>query len=143
LFVRGNVVDEAADLEFRAGLLRHIAMEEKVLLPFARKRRNGEALPIARRIRLDHGALAALLIPTPTPETVRTIRRILSEHNPIEEGAGGLYETCEQLAGADTDELLEDLRSVPEVKLKAHVDSELTLRTTRQAVEMAGYQMDG
>jgi hypothetical protein len=104
--------------------------------------RNGEALPLAARIRLDHGAIAALLIPTPTPEIVRPIRTILKQHNPIEEGAGGLYEICEKLAGSDTDELLENLRSVPEVKLKAHVDSEWTRRTTRQAVEMAGHQME-
>jgi hypothetical protein len=37
-------------------------MEEKVLLPFAQKKRGGEPLPIAAKLRLDHGALAALLV---------------------------------------------------------------------------------
>jgi hypothetical protein len=43
-------------------------MEEKVLLPAAQKARGGEPLQIAAKLRLDHGALAALLVPTPTAE---------------------------------------------------------------------------
>ena len=52
--------------QFRAGLLRHIAMEEKILLPAVQRARGGTPLPIARQLRLDHGAIAALLVPTPT-----------------------------------------------------------------------------
>ena len=44
---------EAYDL-FRRGLLRHIAMEEKVLLPEARRLRGGSPLAIAVRLRADH-----------------------------------------------------------------------------------------
>ena len=47
----------------------------------------GEPLPVAARLRLDHGALATLLMPTPDrSDPGATIRRILSEHNRIEEG---------------------------------------------------------
>jgi hypothetical protein len=42
--------------QFRTGLLRHIKMEETILLPTAQKARGGEPLPIAAKIRLDHGA---------------------------------------------------------------------------------------
>ena len=59
-------VDAAAYHQFRAGLLRHIGMEEKILLPAAQRLRGGEPLPLAAKLRLDHGALAALLMPTPT-----------------------------------------------------------------------------
>jgi hypothetical protein len=64
--------------EFRAGLLRHIAMEEKVLLPDARLRR-GEPLPIAKQLLEDLALLASLMVPTPTHELVappaRRVRR--------------------------------------------------------------------
>src|SRR5262245_30995230 len=53
--------DPAAYAAFRRGLLRHIAMEEKILLPTAQRARGGKPLPLAGRLRLDHGALAALL----------------------------------------------------------------------------------
>src|SRR5262245_30922604 len=59
-------IDDSAYAQFRAGLLKHIGMEEKVLLPAAQKLRGGEPLPVAPRLRLDHGALAALLVPSPT-----------------------------------------------------------------------------
>src|SRR5574341_1006926 len=80
--------------EFRAGLLKHIAMEEKILLPAARRLRGGEPLPIADRLRRDHGALAALLVPTPTPAILAKIRAILNDHNSVEEGPEGVYEVC-------------------------------------------------
>lgn len=127
--------------QFRQGLLRHIAMEEKVLLPFAREKRGGEPLEVAARIRLDHGAIAALLAPTPTAQLIATLRTILAAHNPIEEGPGGLYETCEGLAGSELDALVERLRAVPEVKLAPLSDSPRALRSMKEAVERAGYQL--
>ncbi|HQR15377.1 MAG TPA: hemerythrin domain-containing protein, partial [Nitrospira sp.] len=71
--------------QFRAGLLRHIGMEEKLLLPAVQRWRGGAPLPVAAKLRLDHGALATLLMPTPTPQILATIRRILSDHNAVEE----------------------------------------------------------
>jgi hypothetical protein len=62
----------SAYAEFRAGLLRHISMEEKILLPAAQRARGGEPLPLAAKLRLDHSALATLLVPTPTPAIIAT-----------------------------------------------------------------------
>jgi len=137
-----QVDDIASDpryIEFRQGLLRHIAMEEKVLLPFARERNAGVPLSVAARIRLDHGALAALLAPTPTAPIMATIRRILQAHNPIEEDRGGLYETIEGLAGTDLETLLDRVHSVREVKVAPHSDSPRALDSMREAVRRAGY----
>jgi hypothetical protein len=116
-----SVLDAAAFAEFRAGLLRHIAMEEKVLLPDM-KARSGQPYSLARQLRADHAALAVLMVPPPTHELVTVIRGVLEEHNPLEEGAGGLYEQCEQLAGTECELLLERLRLTPEVPLAPHVD---------------------
>ena len=108
---QAGTIDAAAYSEFRAGLLKHIGMEEKILLPAAQQARGGTPLPSAARLRLDHGALAALLVPTPTPAIIATIRRILTPHNALEEEPGGVYNTCEALAGPQAEELLARLRA--------------------------------
>ena len=116
-------VDPALFEEFRGGLLRHIGMEEKVLLPAVRRARGGEALPVARRLRLDHGAIAAMLVPTPTPEGVERLLSVLGPHNASEEGEGGLYETCDRVLAGEAAALLEQLRAFPSVPLAPHQDS--------------------
>jgi Hemerythrin HHE cation binding domain len=117
-----GTVDAQSFERFRAGLLRHIAMEEKVLLPAARRLRGGAALPIAQRLRADHAALAALMVPSPTVEIIETVRRILEEHNPLEEAPDGLYAQCEGLAGGEAEEWVARLHAVPEVKVAPHFD---------------------
>lgn len=118
-------VDAALFAEFREGLLRHIAMEEKVLLPYARERRGGDPLPMARTMRRDHGEIAALLVPSPTPEGCDRLRDALARHNPLEEGREGLYATCDGLAGAEGESLVERLRSQPRVPVAPHYDGPL------------------
>ena len=118
-----GAIDEEAYARFRAGLLRHIGMEEKILLPAARRLHDGVPLPVAAGLRRDHAALTALLVPPPTAELVRTIQTILEEHNPLEEGPGGLYETCEELAKDELEPLVAQLRAAPEVPVRPHVDS--------------------
>lgn len=132
-------IDHAAYVEFRAGLLKHIGMEEKILLPEAQRRRGGEPLPVAAKLRLDHGALAALLVPPPTHAIAEAIRSILARHNTIEEESGGVYEVCEQLAGTDVDALLARLRNAPEVPVAPHVDSPKVRAAARRALQRAGF----
>jgi len=117
-----NGIDMDAFEAFRSGLLRHIGMEEKVLLPQARRLRDGEPLGIAKQLRADHAALVGLLVPTPTHEIVATIRRVLVEHNPLEEEAGGVYEACEALAGAEAGALLTRIVAMPAVPTAKHFD---------------------
>jgi hypothetical protein len=132
-------IDKAAYSEFRRGLLRHIGMEEKILLPTAQSLRGGEPLEVAARLRLDHGALAALLVPSPTNAILKALRAILEGHNRLEEDAGGVYEICERLAGEAASELLARLRAAPEVPVAAHVDSLRVIEATRRALARAGY----
>lgn len=117
-----GMVDREPYEKFRVGLLRHIAMEEKVLLPEARRLRGGEPLPIAKQLRADHAALAALLVPTPTSEILTIIRGILHDHNPLEEGPEGLYAVCEELAATDVNSLLARLKAVGPVPVAPHFD---------------------
>jgi hypothetical protein len=136
---RPHVIDRAAYAQFRAGLLKHIGMEEKILFPEAQRRRGGEPLPVAAKLRLDHGALAALLVPSPTHAIVAAIRSILTGHNVIEEQPGGPYEVCERLAGAEVEALLARLRSTPEVPVAAHADSPKVRAATLRALQRAGF----
>ena len=128
--------------EFRAGLLKHIGMEEKVLLPALQRLRGGEPLPVAATLRLQHGAIAALLVPTPTLDIIATLRVVLSGHNPLEEDPGGLYETCEKVAGNEVDTLLSKLRAAPEVPVASHVDGPNVLGAARRALARAGFDVE-
>ncbi|HZC81019.1 MAG TPA: hemerythrin domain-containing protein, partial [Nitrospiraceae bacterium] len=118
-----GTVDDQAYGQFRGGLLRHIGMEEKILLPAAQRQRSGEPLSLAAKLRLDHGALASLLMPTPTAAILATIQGILVEHNVLEEGPGGLYETCDSSAGPEGETILAALRAAPEVAVMRYNDS--------------------
>ena len=135
----GEEIESTAYTEFRGALLRHIGMEEKILLPAARNARGGKPLPQAEQLHLDHGALAALLVPTPTPRIVETIRAVLRSHNTIEEGPGGVYEQCEQLPGFNVDAILARLKAAPTVALAPHVDSPIAIESMRSALKRAGY----
>jgi hypothetical protein len=117
-------VDAAAYLEFRGGILRHIAMEERVLMPAAKQANAGKPLPVVPRLRLDHHAIALLVIPTPTPELLRTLAEVLAPHNVLEEQADGFYHECERLAVEGVDALYARMLAVPELPLAAHVDTE-------------------
>jgi hypothetical protein len=122
--------------EFRAGLLRHIAMEEKVLLREARRLRKGVPLEAAAQLRNDHAALAALMVPTPTREIALAVREILEAHNRIEEGADGVYAECERLAGPAVAELLARIRALPAVPVAAHADGPRIQRHVEHLLEL-------
>ena len=68
-------VDGQDYAEFRAGLLRHIGIEEKLLLPAARRARSGTPIERAHQLRIEHGAIGLL----------KTV-----------------YAECERLIGAET-----------------------------------------
>jgi hypothetical protein len=137
-----SMVDPAAYAEFRAGLLRHISLEEKILLPAAQRWQGGVSLPLAATLRLDHGALAALLVPTPTPAIIAAIRTVLAAHNALEDGPGGVYERCEQLAGAEADALLAQLQAAPAVPVAPYSDGPQVMRVVRRALARAGYAIE-
>lgn len=129
--------DHAAFEAFRALLARHIAIEEKVLLPDARRRRGGEPLPLARRLRVEHGAIASLLVPTPDAALVGEIRALLGPHGALEEGPDGIYAQCEALAGGEVDALVARARAMPEVPMAKHFDGPGTYRVAADALSAA------
>jgi hypothetical protein len=121
--------------EFRGRLLRHIGLEEKILLPDAR-RRSGNPLPEAARLREDHGMLATLLVPPPSPRIAEAIERILVPHNALEEGPGGVYARCDALAGADAAAIARRLLAAPATPQRAHQDGPQVRAQVDRALEM-------
>jgi hypothetical protein len=134
----GHELDRDAFAEFRAGLLRHIGIEEKVLFPAAKRARGGEPLSRAHDLRIEHAALTSLMVPTPDVALCREIASILHPHDAVEEGLGGVYAECEALL---TDEesraLLAAARDFPAVPTSRHFDGPGVHRTATSALASA------
>jgi hypothetical protein len=138
-----GALDVAAFDAFRAGILWHIAVEEKLLFPAVRQARGGDPHPDWKRLRIDHGAITSLLVPSPTPQIVAEIRSVLAPHNAVEEGPGGVYERCDALLGAGAAALLEKVRAYPPVKTAPHRDGPRVLRTAEEALRLSAQQFEG
>jgi hypothetical protein len=138
--------DRAAFDEFRGGLLRHIGMEEKFLFPAARAAQEGagaEGAPALdlTRFRIDHAAIASLLVPTPDADLLREILSILERHNDAEEKEGGLYDACDARVGQGAAELLARLREYPVPRLRPYQDHARVYRRAEDALRAARGQM--
>jgi hypothetical protein len=134
-------VELASFGEFRAGILRHIGMEEKVLFVAARSARGGEPLPLAAALRVDHGAIAALLVPTPTPTIVAELLAVLVPHNRREEEPGGAYDACDEALGpADAERLAGELATFPAVPLKPFNDGPEVMKHIEHNLELSRRQ---
>ncbi len=128
--------------QFRSGLLRHIGMEEKILFPAAQKAHGGTALASFARLKLDHGALTALMVPPPTATIITAIRSILVVHDELEESAGGPYEMCEMLTIRNLDSILADVEKTSGVPVHPHRNEPFVLEATRRALMRAGYRLE-
>jgi hypothetical protein len=138
-----GAVDLDAFGQFRGGILRHIGIEEKVLFPAVRAARGGDPHPDWKRLRIDHGAIASLLVPPPTPALVAEIRSLLEPHNAVEEGPDALYACCDRLPGEQVAALVERMRAYPPVRVAAYRDGPRVLRTASEALRESAKQFDG
>jgi hypothetical protein len=146
LLARAVALPDRVDLEafgeFRAGLLRHIGIEEKILFPAIRDARGGEQHPDWRRLRVDHGAITSLLVPPPTHELVAELRSILVPHDVLEEGPGALYESADALLAEHAPALVERMRAYPAVKVAAYRDGPRVLRRAEDALRLSAKQFE-
>lgn len=126
---------------FRVGLLRHIGMEEKVLFTAAREANGGRPLALAERLRVDHGAIASLLVPTPTRALIGELLSVLVPHNRREEEAGGVYAACDDaLGGAAAERPVAALRGFPEPPLKPYSDGPQALKHIEENLALSRRQ---
>lgn len=123
---------------FRAGLLRHIGIEEKIFFPAAKEANGGVGLERFLDLRIGHAALTSLLVPTPDHALCDEIRSILHGHDEMEEGPNGVYEECEALIGPEASSaLVERAKDYPPVKVAKHYDGPRALRTAQDALASA------
>ncbi|MBS1950138.1 MAG: hypothetical protein OJF59_000179 [Cytophagales bacterium] len=128
--------------QFRTGLLKHIKMEEKILFPAAQKINGGNPLPLAAKLRLDHGALTSLMVVPPSADVIRVVRYVLEKHDLLEEEPGGMYDVCEKLTAGETQAILEKLKNTTEVPVHPHNQAEYALEAAKRALERAGFDFD-
>lgn len=134
----GKDVDREPFGGFREGLLRHIGMEETLLLPPLLKC-PGAPVTLAGKLRLDHGALTNLLVPLPSLDILRAIEFILKRHNPLEEEPDGFYDACDRLLAAQSEDLIRKMRTAPEIPLRSYSKRPEALAAAKRALERAGY----
>jgi hypothetical protein len=137
---RPGVIEMEPYTEFRKRILRHIGIEERIILPAIARLQDGRQAAMAEQIRLDHGAIAALMVPPPTAAIIATLRSILQVHNVLEEENGGLYELVGRLAGAETGAMLVKMKSTPEVPVLPHNETPVALEAAKRALARAGYE---
>lgn len=137
-----NNIDEDLYREFRIALLTHIKMEEKILFPAAQRANNGEPLEYQAQLRLEHGAITTLMVPTPTPDLIKVLKYVLDIHDEVEEKKGGMYEACEKLTLNETEEILEELRNTTLVPVHPNKDSDFVLQAAKRSLLRAGYDYD-
>jgi hypothetical protein len=128
-------IDEPSYAAFRSGLLRHIGIEERILFPELRKRRG--VTPLEQQLHRDHAALAALLVPPPTPRELHQIVEILQPHNAAEEGVEGLYDLIDTMCSGELPSLLERVQTFPEIPVAPHADTPLVRATIERLVRDA------
>ncbi|MBS1903978.1 MAG: hemerythrin domain-containing protein [Bacteroidetes bacterium] len=137
LATEGNgTIDRKRYDEFRTGLLRHINIEEKILFPAAMK---SNVLEQAAQLRLDHGALAALLVLDPSHTVTHALRTVLAKHNNLEEGNEGVYEECITLIGDLAGSVFANLEASPNIPLAIRAQGEKITDAAKRCLERAGY----
>lgn len=131
-------IEHSSYAAFRAALLRHIAIEEKLLLPAARRARGGVPIERARDLRVDHAALSSLLVPTPDVALCGELLSLLTPHDAKEEGESGAYAECEQLLSEEESAALAArAASFPEIRVASHFDGPSVYRTAAHALAAA------
>lgn len=122
--------------EFRHALLRHIAIEEKVLMP-ALTKALGKPPLFQNGLRKDHAGVAALCVPTPTREWVEDLRELLEHHQRVEEATGGFYALVDHHLGGDP-LLLDEVASFPALTLPDFVRGPKVRELLQEVLALTG-----
>jgi hypothetical protein len=135
-----GIIDMECYADFRKRLLRHISIEEKIVLPAIARWQGGRKAAMADQLHLDHGAIVALMVPPPTMSIILTLKSVFETHNPLEENEGGLYDLFETMAGPETETMLTQLKAAPAVPVLPHNSKPDLLDLAKQALVRAGHE---
>lgn len=137
-----NAIDIEKYRQFRIGLLTHIKMEEKILFPATKKANGNVHLQMIVQLRLEHGAITALMALPPSENLTKVIRYILNIHDLKEEEPGGVYEVCERLTASETESILKAFKETTPVPVHPPNDSVYVFEAAKRALKRAGYDYD-
>jgi len=137
-----NQLDLEQYHDFRVRILTHIKMEEKILFLYAQKANNNTPLPLQAQLRLDHGAITALLATPPTNEVIKVLIHILTLHDELEERPGGMYDACEALTKNQTEEIMQMLKNTTPVPVHQPNPLPVVFEAAKRALLRAGYDFD-
>ncbi|MCO5269445.1 MAG: hemerythrin domain-containing protein [Brumimicrobium sp.] len=137
-----HLVDEDLYTEFRIALLTHIKMEEKILFPLAQKGNNNQPLDLQAQLRLEHGAITSLMVLPPTPEMIKVLKYVLDKHDEKEEKEGGMYEICQHLTYAQTENLLEEFKNISLVPVHPTKNIAFAWEAAKRSLARAGFDYD-
>jgi hypothetical protein len=125
--------DPARYASFRAQLLRHMAVEERLVVSPLRARQ--VVVPDGYEVRVEHAALAALLAAAPDAALAVELRALLTAHCAREEAPGGLFEV---LAGhVIGDDAVQMAKTFPDVKAATYSSATWLPRTVKDALDLA------
>lgn len=128
--------DEATWIAFRSALLRHIGIEEKIVMPALRA--HGHDPDPGKQIRLDHSAFAGLVTPPPSRDRVDALLALLALHDPLEEGPTGMYTKADELLPAEEiPDILARIAAAPEPPLAAPYRGERSIPAIAKLLENA------
>jgi hypothetical protein len=130
-------VDEESFAIFRRVLLRHIGIEEKVLFPPLRTLKDSRLDAMMKTLHLDHAAIAAILVLSPTAKSVRQLEELLFAHNRREEEEDGLYPSCDRLPAPVVGRMTAEAQNYPEVSVKPCMDTERSRQNAERALKEA------
>lgn len=128
--------------QFRVRILTHIKMEEKILFLYAQRANDNQPLPLQAQLRLDHGAITALVATTPTPAVIKVLTHILEIHDELEEKPGGMYDACEAMTQHQTDIILSELKTTTPVPVHQPNPLPIVFEAAKRALLRAGYDFD-
>ncbi len=97
---REGEVDLHAFDQYRLRQLRHVAIEEKVLLP-ALAERTPLGPAFQNGLRKDHETIVVLCVTAPDPDFVHDLQEFIAWHQRVEEQPGGLFELYQRHVGDD------------------------------------------
>lgn len=128
-----RALDLAAYTAFRETMLRHIGIEEKLLLAGLREAQVQFAPAWA--IHRDHAALASLMSAEPDLALALEVARLVDTHMTLEEGPQGLFSVCARSLSEEA--LVVGAHAYPEVKPAPWSKAEWLPRTVQAALELA------
>lgn len=126
--------DASAYEVFRSGLLRHLTLEERVLLPAMQRMAVGNLDRLLAPVHIEHAAIELLLAPTPDVALVDELAALLVAHERMEAADDGIYTLADTLLAGHAEAIIALMREHPSHVAPPHHDAPGAPRTASAAL---------